>query len=90
MTMALEVRNKLGIVDGTVKAPAGTDPQYSAWRRCDIMVRSWILKAISPSIAQSVLHVDRAKDLWNELRRRFSHGDPHRISALYDEIGSLK
>lgn len=80
MTMALEVRNKLGIVDGTVQIPAGTDPQYQLWRRCDIMVRSWILKAISSLIAQSVLHVETAKDLWRELKRRFSHGDPHRIS----------
>lgn len=88
--MALEVRNKLGIVDGTVKVPAVTDPLYTSWRMCDIMARSWILKAVNPSIAQSVLHVDRAKDLWNELKRRFSHGDPHRISALHDEIANLK
>lgn len=46
MSMALEVRNKLGIVDRTVKPPTTTNPQYTAWRRRDIMVRYWILKSI--------------------------------------------
>lgn len=37
-----------------------------------------------------MLHVDRAKDFWDELKRRFSHGDSNRISSLHDEIANLK
>lgn len=49
------------------------------------MVSSWLLRSIIPSIAHSVLYIEYAKDIWANLKRRFSQGDPHRISHLQDE-----
>ncbi|XP_019154656.1 PREDICTED: uncharacterized protein LOC109151193 [Ipomoea nil] len=88
--VALEVKNKWSLVDGSTEAPDRSQIHYPAWRRCNLMVKSWILKAVHPSIAQSVLYMDVAKDVWNDLRRRFSQRDAHRISYLQTEIYGLK
>lgn len=92
MRVALEVKNKWSIVDGSIKAPDRSHPQYAAWRRCNLMICSWIFKSVSPSIAQSVMYMDKskAKEVWNDLKKRFSQQDAHRISSLQSKIYALK
>ncbi|XP_037493376.1 uncharacterized protein LOC119370086 [Jatropha curcas] len=70
--MALASKNKLSFIDGSIIVPAKTDPMHSTWERCNTMVLSWITKLLSPSIAQSVLWIDIAADVWNDLQDRFS------------------
>ncbi|XP_019150408.1 PREDICTED: uncharacterized protein LOC109147233 [Ipomoea nil] len=90
MRVALEVKNKWGIVNGSLPAPEQTHSQYNAWRRCNLIASSWILRSVQPSIAQSVMYMDEAKLIWNDLRRRFSQRDAHRISSLQSEINDLR
>jgi hypothetical protein len=47
------------------------------------------LNSVSDSIAQSVVFLENAIDIWNELRERFSQGDLIRISELQQEIYAL-
>ncbi|XP_047180174.1 uncharacterized protein LOC124846850, partial [Vigna umbellata] len=54
------------------------------------MVLSWIIKTLSPQIAESVIYVDNAKDLWEALKERFSKGDNFKISNLLQDIHSIK
>ena len=45
MTLALNAKNKLGFLNGTIKAPSEethTD-DYATWSRCNDMVHSWIV-----------------------------------------------
>jgi hypothetical protein len=63
---------------------------FIAWNRCNQLVSSWLLNSVSPSIAQSVVFLENAIDIWNELRERFSQGDLVRISELQQEIYALK
>ena len=51
---------------------------------------SWILKAVSQSIAQSIIYMDNAFDIWNDLKERFSQGDMIRISDIQEMISSFK
>lgn len=90
MKMALQVRNKWRFVDGTMPIPARDHPNFEAWERCNVMVSSWLLKSVSASIAQSVLYIDLASEILEDLSKRFSQADPHRISDLQDEIYNLK
>ncbi|XP_019188880.1 PREDICTED: uncharacterized protein LOC109183150 [Ipomoea nil] len=90
MRVALEVKNKWSVVDGSITTPDRTSSQYAAWRRCNLMVCSWIRKSVHPTIAQSIMYMDKAREVWNDLSRRFSQQDPHRISILQSEIYSLK
>jgi len=48
--------------------PAKTDPTYQAWRRCNNMVVSWLTHFVSPSIRQSILWMDKSKEIWKDLK----------------------
>jgi hypothetical protein len=60
MMMSLEAKNKLGFINGTIKAPSETDPKYRAWRQCNQIIKSWILNSISPSLTNTVIFSDTA------------------------------
>ncbi|XP_019186504.1 PREDICTED: uncharacterized protein LOC109181209 [Ipomoea nil] len=90
MRIALEIKNKWCIVNGDVAESSIDHHLHAAWRRCNLMVCSWILRSVHTSIAQSILHLDRAKDAWEDLRRRFSQHDAQRVSILQSDIYSLK
>ncbi|KAK4259925.1 hypothetical protein QN277_006203 [Acacia crassicarpa] len=72
MRMALQSKNKLVFVDGSILAPSMTSSTYSAWLQCNTMVCSWLVRAISPMIAQSILWMDKAYDVWMDLKDRFA------------------
>ncbi|XP_019151968.1 PREDICTED: uncharacterized protein LOC109148687 [Ipomoea nil] len=90
MRIALEIKNKWCIVNGDVAAPSNDHHLYAAWKRCNLMVCSWIFRSVHTSIAQSIMHLDRAKDAWEDLRRRFSQHDAQRVSILQSDIYSLR
>ncbi|TYH03305.1 hypothetical protein ES288_A09G209100v1 [Gossypium darwinii] len=75
MRLALLSKNKLQFVDGSITVPSDTDSLYPAWERCNTMVISWLNHSISSFIFSSVLWVNTAFDIWNDLRERFSQGD---------------
>ncbi|WVZ20684.1 hypothetical protein V8G54_008006 [Vigna mungo] len=51
---------------------------------------SWLLNSLSPSIAQSVIYLDRATDIWIDLHERFSQSDLLRIAELQEEVYAFK
>ncbi|XP_019162676.1 PREDICTED: uncharacterized protein LOC109159108 [Ipomoea nil] len=90
MRMALEIKNKWGLVDGSIVTPSRDDAQYLAWRRCNLIVCSWLFKSVDTTIAQSIIHFDKCRDIWEDLRKRFSQCDAQRISILQSEIYNLR
>ncbi|CAJ2666105.1 unnamed protein product [Trifolium pratense] len=48
------------------------------------------MNSVDESIAQSIVFLDNAIDVWNELKEHFSQGDYIRISELQCEIYSMK
>ncbi|XP_055960699.1 uncharacterized protein LOC130015139 [Mercurialis annua] len=90
MRMALLLKNKLKFVDGSIPVPDQNDRCYSMWVRCNNMVISWIYRALTPSIAQSVSFLNYALEIWENLKERFSQGDADRISDLQAEICMIK
>ncbi|XP_058728529.1 uncharacterized protein LOC131600377 isoform X2 [Vicia villosa] len=90
MTMALWSKNKLHFINGVLPRPADLDFNSIAWDRCNTMIMSWIKNSNEPEIAQSILWMDNAADMWNELKERFYQGDVFRISDLQEEICTLK
>ncbi|XP_019171507.1 PREDICTED: uncharacterized protein LOC109167058 [Ipomoea nil] len=86
MRIALDVKNKFGFVSGAIPVPEENDPRIAAWRRCNRIVCSWILRSVNPSIADGVMYLDKASDIWNSLQKRYSQSDPHRISEIQNEM----
>jgi len=90
MQRALLSKNKLKFVNGSIKTPLPIDPNYDSWERCNMMILSWIMRTLAPDIAESVMYIDSAKELWEELRERFSQGDYFQISDLLQEVHSIR
>ncbi|XP_061338921.1 uncharacterized protein LOC133285673 [Gastrolobium bilobum] len=86
MRMALWSKNKLSFVNGTITIPDVSDSRYRAWEQCNTMVLSWLHRSIKESISQSILRMDRACNVWNDLKERFSQSDVFKISNLQDDI----
>ena len=90
MKRALLSKNKLKFVDGSIDMPEHHDPLFEAWERCNVMVLSWINRTLSTQIFESVVYIDIEKNLWDDLKERFSRGSHFRISDLLQEIHSIK
>ncbi|CAJ2630442.1 unnamed protein product [Trifolium pratense] len=91
MRRALGGKMKFEFVDGTFPVVTDKfDPSYRAWNRCNMLVHSWILNSVSDSIAQSLMFMENAIDVWNDLKERFSQGDLVRVSELMQEIYRLQ
>ncbi|XP_035551080.1 uncharacterized protein LOC118349669 [Juglans regia] len=89
MTRALNAKNKLGFIDGTLTPPEPTKPEYTQWNQTNDMVLTWILNSISPSIANSLeYHID-PRAVWLDLSSRFCHGNNARIYHLKRALSSL-
>lgn len=69
--IALGAKMKVGFIDRRCKPPDETDPKHEQWLCVDCMVRSWILNSISKDIVGAFLYGNSAKELWDELRKRF-------------------
>ena len=71
MCIALIAKNKIGFVNGTIDKPEDDDHLLAFWFRYNNMVMSWILNAVTKDIADSIMYISNACDMWNDLHERF-------------------
>ena len=90
MCLILSAKNKLGFIDGTIKAQSTTDIKYLLCKRCNDLVISWILHSIQFDIARSVIFSDTAAAAWSDLHDRFSQGNDTRIYQIRQEIAECR
>ncbi|XP_050222723.1 uncharacterized protein LOC126672815 [Mercurialis annua] len=86
MRMALLSKNKFKFVDGSISVRNRDDVSFEIWERCNTMVMSWLYRAVTSTIDESISCLDSAYEIWNDLRDRFSQGDNYRIGDLQEEI----
>lgn len=84
--MALGTKSKLGFVDGSMNRPIEGSPNLQKWLRCDYMVRCWILNSLTSEISESFMYVQSAKELWEELAKRFSEANGPLIYQLHRDL----
>ena len=91
MEMALNAKNKLGFVDGTLLPPAAdAGPQEIAcWKRINNVVSSWILNSISKEIASSINFVGFAVAIWKDIHDRFEQKSGSHIYQLKKDLLNL-
>jgi len=89
MTMALSAKNKLGFIDGSLTKPAMDASEFSAWNRCNNMVLSWILNSVSQEIASSIIYIESAQEMWQDIKDHFSQSNGPRIFQLQKAISVL-
>nr|KYP50494.1 hypothetical protein KK1_027746 [Cajanus cajan] len=87
MQVALSVKNKIPLIDGTLPKPAATD---AAWNRANNVVISWLYNSVSKEIITSILFVTTAQEIWEDLKIRFSRKNGPRIFQLRRQLMSLQ
>ncbi|XP_023638865.1 uncharacterized protein LOC111830613 [Capsella rubella] len=88
--MALNVRNKLGFVNGTIVKPAEDHRDYGAWTRCNDIVSTWLMNSVSKKIGQSLLFIPTDEGIWNNILSRFKQGDAPRIFAIEQRLSKIE
>lgn len=89
MIIALSARNKLGFVDGSISKPDSKSPSYKSWARCNDMVISWILGALSKTIGRSVIYSNSAHQMWKELGERYGVSNGAQLFGLHKELSEV-
>uniref|UniRef100_A0A803LZV8 Retrotransposon Copia-like N-terminal domain-containing protein n=1 Tax=Chenopodium quinoa TaxID=63459 RepID=A0A803LZV8_CHEQI len=90
MMIALATKNKLGFVDGSLPKPDETNPNCAAWKRCDAIIISYILRSLENSIARSVLFLNTSQEIWKDLDERFSQISGPQLYTLQQSLADLK
>ena len=90
MVTALSAKNKVEFINGNAPEPLRTDRTYNAWSRCNNMVVSWIVHSVSIAIRQSILWMNKAEEIWDDLKSQYAQGDLLRVSDLQQEASSMK
>ena len=80
MLMALNAKNKPRFVDGILSQPMTDNPTVGIRSRCNNMVTSYFLNAISKEIADSLLYLESAHAIWADLHERFHQSKLHEFS----------
>lgn len=86
----LSAKRKLGFVEGTLKRSVDDATEASQWDTCNNMVISWLHHNISDTIKQSVLFINSAYEIWQQLEKRFSLINGSRKYKLNRDLFSIK
>lgn len=91
MKTALLAKNNLSFVDGSLRKPIDLlDPSSLHWERCNSMVVSWLRNADVPQIRSSLMYLDNAYQIWNDLKEHFSQGNIARVYELKQQLYNLR
>ena len=87
--LSLSGRNKFGFLDGLIPTPDLSHPLYNVWHRANTTILSWMVNSLSKDLATSVMYIHTARDLWIDMRDRFSQPNVPRFFEIQNEISKL-
>lgn len=90
MEINLSSKRKLGFVTGTILIPTDDDAKAEMWETCNNMVIAWLTSNVSPTIKKSIMYMTSAKDIWDNLEKRFSLTNGSRKYKLSRDLYELK
>ncbi|XP_019083824.1 PREDICTED: uncharacterized protein LOC109125837 [Camelina sativa] len=90
MRIALNVRNKLGFVDGKIRKTPKDHQDYGSWSRCNDMITTWIINSVDKKIGGSLLYISTAEGIWNNLMSRFKQDDAPKVYELEQKLNPLR
>ncbi|GAB4848580.1 hypothetical protein Ancab_040146 [Ancistrocladus abbreviatus] len=89
ITVALSAKKKLGFILGTCKRPEESLVLQEQWDTCNSMVISWLLNALKPEIAESVMYAATAENIWVDLKQRYGQLSRAKIFQLQRDLCSV-
>ncbi|KAF7837740.1 uncharacterized protein G2W53_006222 [Senna tora] len=82
---ALEAKDKVGFIDGSLPAPKAP-AEYKKWKTVDSMIKSWIRNSFTKELADTFICCISSKNLWDVLEE--SKEDKKRCNCDY-QVKSL-
>lgn len=89
MIIALEAKNKMQFVDGTLSKPEINSEMYVVWKKVDRTVLSWILNALSKELSETFVYATSAKRVWDGISSSYGQNNDPMKYKLKREIGTL-
>ncbi|XP_073270093.1 uncharacterized protein [Primulina huaijiensis] len=89
MLIGLRAKNKLVFIDGSCRRLEAGSNILLQWERCNAMVMSWIMNAVSKEILGGIVYSTDAVTVWNDLKDRFDTVNGSRIFSIHRDIGRL-
>jgi len=91
MVHALTAKNKVGFINGSVKAPSEEDQpvEYALWNRCNNMILSWLKHSVELDLFKGVIHAKTACQVWEDFKDQFSHKNIPAIYQIQKSLASL-
>lgn len=86
MTLALQVKNKLGFIDGTCVRSNDDVILSKQWDTCNSIVLTWILNSVSEELYLGQVYSKFASDVWKELKETYDKVDGSIVFDLYQKI----
>lgn len=68
MRIGLLGKSKLGFVDGKFPKTSFAPELFDIWEKCNVVVLSWIMNAVKPSLLSSVVYGGDAHKVWCDLQ----------------------
>ncbi|KAL2921621.1 Retrovirus-related Pol polyprotein from transposon RE1 [Bienertia sinuspersici] len=90
MELALASKRKLGFVSGAVEKPEKDKVKREAWDMCNSMVLSWIINNVSETIKKSLMKSNSARQMWNQLKQRYTMSSSARRYHLSRQVYDTK
>ncbi|XP_076956093.1 uncharacterized protein LOC143631129 [Bidens hawaiensis] len=89
MLLALQVKNKIGFIDGTCVKYVEDDVLAKQWDRCNSVVLSWILNSISDKLYLGKMFSKSALSVWRDLKETYNKVDGSVVFGLYQKINPV-
>ncbi|XP_076913506.1 uncharacterized protein LOC143572165 [Bidens hawaiensis] len=89
MLLALQVKNKIGFIDGTCVKSVEDDVLAKQWDRCNSVVPSWILNSISEELYLGQVFSKSTLSVWQDLKETYDKVDGSVVFGLYQKINSV-
>ncbi|XP_010550275.1 PREDICTED: uncharacterized protein LOC104821174 [Tarenaya hassleriana] len=86
---ALNAKNKMGFVLGSVSQPPADHPDANLWSRTNDMVCTWLTNAVSSEIASLIVYLDDAHLVWRSLENRFKQGNVSKVYNIQHQLDTL-
>ncbi|WKA05442.1 hypothetical protein VitviT2T_023410 [Vitis vinifera] len=80
--IALRAKKKYGFVDESIKQPDNDSPEPKDWWTINSMLVSWEFNTIEPTLRSTISYMENVKELWEEIKQRFSIRNGPRVQQL--------
>ncbi|KAH9678849.1 retrovirus-related pol polyprotein from transposon RE1 [Citrus sinensis] len=90
MRNAFRARRKQLFLNGKIEKPAEDAPEIEDWWSVNSMLVGWIFTSFEPHIRSAITYYDTVKELWDELKQRFSIGNGPRVLQLRSDLAKCR